>query len=76
VFEHVNLSIKKDGHLTSMIGQMYISSLIGRDEASNGGCLGRHMTALCVDVYIPKREGGIDHGALTLDTHLDPWVDG
>jgi hypothetical protein len=21
-----------------------------------------------------SREGGIGHGALTLDTHLDPWV--
>jgi len=50
--------------------------LIGRVEAPNGGCLGGHMAILCVDVHIPNMESGIGQGALTLDTHLDPWVDG
>jgi len=55
---------------------MDISSLIGRVEASNGGCLGGHLAGLCVDVQIQKREAGVGLGALTLDMHLDPCVDG
>jgi len=41
---------KKVEHLGSMFGKMYISSLLGRDEAYNGGCLGGHLADLCVDV--------------------------
>jgi len=33
---------------------------------------GWHMY-LCLD---PEEGGGVGLGALTLDTHLDPWVDG
>jgi len=60
-----------------MLAQMDISSLLGTNEASNGGCLGGHPIGLCMfNAYIPKRWGDIGLGALTMDTHLDPWVDG
>ena len=61
----------------SMLGQMDISSLLGRVEASNGRCLGGQLADLCMfDVQTPKREGGVGLGALTLDTCLDAQVDG
>jgi len=40
--------MKKDEHLGSMLGQMDISSLLGRDEASNGRFLGGHLARLCL----------------------------
>jgi len=33
-----------------MLGEMDISSLLGTDEASNGGFLGGHQADLCIDV--------------------------
>ena len=36
MLERVNLSIKKDEPLRSMLGKMDISSLLGRDEECNG----------------------------------------
>ena len=59
---------KKVEHFGSMLGQMDISSLIGRVEASNSGCLGGHLVGLYVVANIRKREGGIGLDAMTLDT--------
>lgn len=40
--------MKKDEHLGSMLRQMDISSLLGRYEASNSGCMGGNLVGLCV----------------------------
>jgi len=48
VFVQVISLHKKIEHFGIMLGQMDISSLIGRVEASNGECLGGHLTGLYV----------------------------
>lgn len=77
VFLQINISIRRTNTLEACLDKwIYLIQFIMRHETCNGRCLGGHMINLCVNLQIPKREGGIGHGAKTFYTHLDTQVDG